>query len=81
MEPQGSLPCSQEPATGPCPEADESSPHLPTLSSKIYFNNYCPPIYAYIFRVVSSLQVFRPKFFMHFSTHPCVPQDPPSDLP
>jgi hypothetical protein len=30
MEPEGSLPCSQEPAIGPCPEPDESSLHLPT---------------------------------------------------
>jgi len=27
MEPEG----SQEPAAGPCPEVDETSPHLPTL--------------------------------------------------
>jgi hypothetical protein len=31
MEPEGSLLRSQEPATGPCPEPDESSHHLPTL--------------------------------------------------
>jgi len=31
MEPIGSLPCSQEPAIGPCPEPDASSSHLPTL--------------------------------------------------
>lgn len=27
MEPQGSLPCSQEHVIGPCPERDESSTH------------------------------------------------------
>jgi len=31
MEPEGSLPSSQEPATDPCPEADASSPHLSIL--------------------------------------------------
>jgi hypothetical protein len=31
MEPVGSLPYSQQPATGPYSEPDESSSHLPTL--------------------------------------------------
>jgi hypothetical protein len=31
MEPERSLPCSQEPATGPYPEPDASSPHFFTL--------------------------------------------------
>jgi hypothetical protein len=32
MEPGGSLPCSQEPSTGPYPEPDQSNPYHPTLS-------------------------------------------------
>jgi hypothetical protein len=31
MQPEDSLLCSQQPATGPYPEADESSPHLLTV--------------------------------------------------
>jgi hypothetical protein len=31
MEPEGSLPCSQEPATWPYPELTESNPHPQTL--------------------------------------------------
>jgi hypothetical protein len=31
MEPEGSLQCPEEPATGLYPELDEWSPHPPTL--------------------------------------------------
>jgi len=31
MEHKGSLPCSQDPVTGPYPEADASIPHKNTL--------------------------------------------------
>jgi hypothetical protein len=32
METEGSLPCSQEPSTGPNPEPYQSNPHHPILS-------------------------------------------------
>jgi hypothetical protein len=37
MEPEASLPCSQEPSTGPYPKPDRSSPYHLFLS-KIHFN-------------------------------------------
>jgi hypothetical protein len=37
MEPEGSLPCSQEPSIGPYPEPDRCNPYHPILS-KIHFN-------------------------------------------
>jgi len=35
MEPKGSLPCLQEPTTGPYPESDECSPLCHTFSLQI----------------------------------------------
>jgi hypothetical protein len=35
MEREGSLPCSQEPSTGPYPEPDQSSKYNPILSNMI----------------------------------------------
>jgi hypothetical protein len=32
MEPEGSLPCSEEPTIGPYPELDQSSSYHPILS-------------------------------------------------
>jgi hypothetical protein len=35
MEADGSLPCSQAPSTGPCPEADQFSPYHPSYLSSV----------------------------------------------
>jgi hypothetical protein len=72
MEPEASLPCSQEPATGPYPESDESNPHV---SLCLFIFNILPSTPG--FQVVSSSQVFRPKFYTHFSPPSHVLHAPP----
>jgi hypothetical protein len=42
MEPEGSLPCSQQPTTGHYPEPDQANPSHPILST-INFNIVHPP--------------------------------------
>jgi hypothetical protein len=70
MEPDGLLPCSQEPSTGPYPEPDRSSPYHHILS-KIYFNIFHPPT-SLFFLVVSSHLAFPPISYMHSSSPPFV---------
>jgi hypothetical protein len=45
MEPEGLLPCSQEPSIGPYPEPDRSVHTVPNYLSNIHFNmrRYFPP--------------------------------------
>jgi hypothetical protein len=42
MEPEVSLPCSQDPSTGPYPEPDQSIQYHPSCLSKIHFNIILP---------------------------------------
>jgi hypothetical protein len=72
MKPEGSLLCTQELATGPYPESDESSPHLPTPISLRSIWIVLPFCQCIIFHVVSSLLVFQIKLCMHFSPVQCV---------
>jgi hypothetical protein len=51
MEPEGSLPLSQEPSTDPYPEPDQSSQHKPNLSLQDP-SSYYSPTYILVFIVV-----------------------------
>jgi len=46
--------CSQEPTTGPFPEPDACSLHLPTLFPKIRANTTQPGLLRYLFPSVSN---------------------------
>ena len=69
MEPEGSLPHSQVPATCPYPEPARSSPypHIPLPEGPSY---YYPPIYPWVSPVVSYPQVSPPKPHTRLSPPP-----------
>jgi hypothetical protein len=67
MQPEGSLPCSQEPTTALCCEPDESSLQHPSLFLYGQFKHY-PPTYAKDFLVVYLVLDFPPKFYVHSSS-------------
>ena len=58
MEPEGSLPRSQEPTTCPYPEPNRSSPcpHPASRRSILILS----PVYAWVFQVVCSVFILRP---------------------
>jgi hypothetical protein len=72
MEPEGSLPCSQQPATGPCHKSDESSPQILTLLSKIHFNNISKSSTSGSYEL-SIPFLFSDQHFVHIShlSHEC----------
>jgi hypothetical protein len=71
MEPEGSSPYTQEPATCPYSEPYHSirGPPPPTQPLDDPFQYY-PPIYAWVFQVVSFPQVSPLKPCMHLSSPP-----------
>ena len=69
MEPDSSLPHSQDLSTCPYPEPDRSSqcPHIPLPKDP---SKYYPPTYAWVFEVISLPQVSPTKPSMHLSSPP-----------
>jgi hypothetical protein len=76
MEPEGSLPQSQMPATCPYPEPARSSPQplIPLPENPSY---YYPPIYAWFSQVISYLQACPPKACTRLSPPPHALHAPP----
>jgi len=58
MQPESSLPHSQVPATCPHPSRSSPHPHIPLPEDSSYYD---PPIYVWVFQVVSFPQVSPPK--------------------
>jgi hypothetical protein len=54
IEAEGSLQYSQEPAIGPYPEPDGSSPHLSSCFSNIHFNTILPSKNMVFFGLIPS---------------------------
>jgi hypothetical protein len=77
-EPEGSSPCSQDPAPAPYPEPTEFTLHtqpisprsIPISSSHLLLGL---KIYALVFQAVPFLRAFPPKLYTSFYPVPCVP--------
>ena len=79
MEPEGSLPLSQVPATCPYPPPALSNPYphipLPEDPSKYY-----PSFYAWVFQVVCFPQVSLPELCIRLSSPPYALHAPPISI-
>ena len=60
MEPESSLRHLQVPVICLCPEPDRSSPY-PNIPLPEDISSYYPPIYAWVYQVVSFPQISLPK--------------------
>jgi hypothetical protein len=67
MQHEGSLPCSQEPSTGPYLKPDQIHT-IPLYLSKIHFSIIHPPTSWSVFLVVSFLLAFPQISYMHSSS-------------
>ena len=75
MEPDGSLPCSQQHVTCSCPEADQSNlvPH--SISAKIHFNIVLSRT-SRSCQMACFLQISLPTLCIRFSSPPHLPRFP-----
>jgi hypothetical protein len=73
MEVQGSLHCSQEPATGPYPEPDATNAYFPNLRSILISSSHQR------LGLPSGIlpSSYLTKICAHFSSQPCVHNDSP----
>jgi hypothetical protein len=63
MQHAGSLPCSQQPGTGPYPKPDGSNPHPPDLFSEDRFQYYTPT-YTSVFPVALLFRLLNQNFVL-----------------
>jgi len=68
MKSQGSLPCIQKSLIRPYPQTIYSDQALHIILRQKTLRYYYPPIYAYLYQIVSSLLTFRPRFCMNLSS-------------
>ena len=66
MEPEGSLPYSQQPSIYPYPKPEKSNPRFQTFHENPF--QYHPSTYTAVFQVVSFPQVFQTELCMHVSS-------------
>jgi hypothetical protein len=70
MEPWCSLPCSQQPVSGPYSAPDESSPHTHHTTLRPIYNIISH--LRHVLQATSFLQTSLPKLCMHFYSISCV---------
>jgi hypothetical protein len=70
MKNEGSLPCSQEPATGPYPEPDKSSTHRHTMSESC--SNLSPRFPPLTYLRASVTTICEEEYYLPRGTHPTV---------
>jgi hypothetical protein len=82
MEPKGSLPCSQDPSTGPYPEPDQEIHDLPTYICKIHSNVILSTMpTSFELTLPFMFHVTRSKFRTQFLFPQCVLMPRPSQSP